>query len=114
MSPAPSDGFTHCTGRPVARSVAEAGARQRVLLTGTLASVAVRHHRALAEPVHHAGPRSFLEAELDDTTGTIVLRWLGRDAIGGIAVGASLAVEGTVLTEHGRHVVLNPIYSLLE
>jgi hypothetical protein len=75
--------------------------------------VASRQHRALAGPGRNADVGPWLEAELDDTTGTIVLRWLGRERITGIAVGASLGVEGTVLTDHGRNVVLNPHYSLL-
>ena len=109
-----SDGSTHWGGRPVARSVADAGPRQHVVLTGRLTSVVSRHHPALAGPVRNADLGPLLEAELDDTTGTIVLRWLGRERITGIAVGAALGVEGTVLTDHGRNMVLNPRYSLLQ
>ncbi len=108
------DGSTHWGGRPVARTVAEAGPRQRVVLTGTLTSVTARHQRVLPGPVRHADPRPVLEAELDDGTGTVTLRWLGRDRIAGIAVGTSLKMEGTVLTDHGCRVVLNPLSSLLE
>ncbi len=50
------------------------------------------------------------DAELDDGTGTIVLRWVGRDRVPGVTVGASLAVEGTVLADRGRRVLLNPLY----
>jgi len=98
----------------VARTVVEAEPRRRVALTGTLTSVAACHQRVLAGPLRHADPRPCLQAELDDGTGIILLRWLGRDRIAGIAIGASLRVEGTVLTDHGRRVVLNPLSSLLE
>ncbi len=107
-------GSTHWGGRPVARTVSEAGPRQRVVLSGTLTSVAARHHRVLGGPVRPADPRPSLEAELDDGTGAITLRWLGREAVPGIAVGTALTAEGTVLVEHGRNLVLNPITSFLD
>ncbi|MGO9456026.1 MAG: hypothetical protein ACLP62_03110 [Acidimicrobiales bacterium] len=62
-------------------------------------------------PARPADPRPYLEAELDDGTGTVTARWLGR---GAIAVGALLTAEGTVLVEHGRNLVLNPITSFLD
>lgn len=52
-----------------------------------------------------------LDAILRDSTGQIVLRWLGREAIPGIEVGVSLRVTGTALAEGDHLVVLNPIYS---
>jgi len=50
------------------------------------------------------------EAELDDGTGTVLLRWSGRDEVPGVVAGAGLMVEGTVLGDHGRPVLLNPLY----
>lgn len=87
-------------GRPVARTVDGAGARQRVVLAGTVVSVARRCP---------AGAPT-LEAVLDDGTGRILLRWLGRDHVPGVRTGARLAARGTVLEERGRLVVLNPAY----
>ncbi len=52
-----------------------------------------------------------LDAVLQDPTGHIVLRWLGREAVPGIEVGASLRASGTALAEGDHLVVLNPIYS---
>jgi hypothetical protein len=86
-------------GRPVARTVAATAPRQRAVFSGVLRSTAARRY---------AG--SWLEAELDDGTGVVTLRWVGRERIPGIVKGASLAVEGTVLDEHGRLVLLNPLY----
>ena len=82
------DGSTSWGGRPVARTVAEAEPRQRIVLSGTLTSVTSRHYRLFPGPVRHADPSPGLEAEFDDKTGTLTLRWLGRDRMAGIVVGA--------------------------
>ncbi len=86
-------------GRPVARVLAAASPRQRVVLAGRISEVRVTQRN---------GPG--LEAVLDDGTASITLRWLGRDHIAGIEPGAFLRAEGTVLEERGRRVVLNPLY----
>jgi hypothetical protein len=94
-----ADGTEEWGGRPVARTVAAADSRRRAALTGTVRAVSVR-----------SGVGCATDAELDDGTGTIVLRWVGRDRVPGVTVGASLAVEGTVLADRGRRVLLNPLY----
>lgn len=113
MTSGRSDVVTRLGGRPLVRTAAEAVPRHRAALTGTVASVAVRRRAVLPGPVRIADPRACLEAVLDDGTGTVTLRWLGRAQVAGIAVGASIEVEGTVLDEYGRRVLLNPVYSLL-
>ncbi len=91
-----ADGTEEWGGRPVARTVAAADPRRRAALTGTVRAVSARTDAT--------------DAELDDGTGRIVLRWVGRDRVPGVTVGASLAVEGTVLVDRGRRVLLNPLY----
>jgi hypothetical protein len=90
-------------GRPVARSIAEAVARQRAVLSGSVRSV--QGHRI---------PTPHCDALLDDGTGTIVLRWLGRSQVPGISAGANVTVQGTVVDQHGRLVLLNPLYRFAE
>ncbi|HEX4082762.1 MAG TPA: hypothetical protein VHX40_07315 [Acidimicrobiales bacterium] len=109
-----ADGTEEWGGRPVARTIAAAGSRRRAALTGTVRAVGVRRRPRRAGPWPGERRCTALtvatEAELDDGTGTIVLRWVGRDGVPGIVVGASLAVEGTVLADRGRRVLLNPLY----
>jgi hypothetical protein len=57
-------------------------------------------------------PSLVFEAELDDGTGVVVLRWPGRRWVTGVRCGAVLRVEGTVQPSWGRPVVLNPLYEL--
>jgi hypothetical protein len=104
-------------GRPVARTAAQAVPRCRAVLTGRVRAVRVRRpppgpagSPGPLEPAASPGPA--LEAELDDGTGVVTLRWLGRDGVAGIAAGAHLTAEGTVLADRGRHVLLNPLYRL--
>ncbi|MDA8315511.1 MAG: hypothetical protein ACP5PM_05300 [Acidimicrobiales bacterium] len=54
------------------------------------------------------------DALLDDGTGTITLRWLGRTQVPGISTGTSVTVEGTVVDQHGLLVLLNPMYRFEE
>lgn len=91
------DGESTWGGRPVARVVTELEPRCRAVLSGRVRAVRVR-----------VGPR--LEVELDDGTGVVVLRWLGRESIPGLGVGALIVAEGTVLVDRGRPVLLNPLY----
>jgi hypothetical protein len=101
-----ADGEATWGGRPVARTAAQALPRCRAVLSGRVRSVRVR--RADPETPGRSGP--CLEAELDDGTGAVTLRWVGRNGIAGVAAGALMTVEGTVLADRGRHVLLNPLY----
>jgi hypothetical protein len=104
------DGALEWQGRPVARAVAGAAPRQRAVLTGTVRRVVVRHARSASATVGVPGRGTSLDAVLDDGTGTIVVRWVGRDSVPGVHVGARMSVQGTVVHLHGRNVPLNPLY----
>jgi hypothetical protein len=99
------DDSTEWGGRPVARRVADAGPRQCAVLTGAILAVTPRH------AVRGSGAGCALDACLDDGTGEITLRWLGRGAIAGVVAGARMKVQGTVQSSTGAGlVVLNPMY----
>lgn len=53
------------------------------------------------------------DAVVVDGTGTLVLRFMGRTGVPGIAAGARLAAEGTPALERGALVMRNPFYSFL-
>ena len=88
-------------GRPVARTIADAGPRQRIAVTGRVVSMTLRSQ-----------PCRVLDARIDDGTGRLVLRWLGRAAVAGVSCDARLRVEGTILSSRGELVVLNPLYEV--
>lgn len=106
------DDTTEWGGRPVARHVADAGPRQRAVLTGAICAVTARHADPGRGPVLGSGAGRALDACLDDGTGEITLRWLGRQAIPGVVVGARMRVQGTVRSSStgAGLVVLNPLY----
>ncbi len=105
-----AEGTEEWHGRRVARSVEEAAPRSRAVLTGVVGDVAASYGREVMAPVGTVGRGAAFDACLDDGTGTIVLRWVGRDAVPGVHPGAMLRVEGTVSDLHGRLVLLNPLY----
>lgn len=113
-----SDDATDWHGRPVARRVADAADRRRAVLAGVVRAVVVdrgvvdrgRRTGGVRAELGQGGPGTALEARLDDGTGSITLRWLGRDAIAGVQTGVRLEVEGTVSRQSGRLVILNPLY----
>ncbi|HVX20499.1 MAG TPA: hypothetical protein VHB02_04060 [Acidimicrobiales bacterium] len=114
MAPWTADGVVSWGGRPVARTAAEACPRRRAHLTGAVGAVSVRRQVVAGGPTPavpgRPGVAVATEAELDDGTGSVLLRWSGRDGVPGVVVGARLVVEGTVLADHGRPVLLNPLY----
>jgi hypothetical protein len=83
----------------VAGSIAECTGRRRCSLVATVAAVALRYHH---------GP--CVEVTVDDRTGTLVARFLGRDTVPGFHAGVGVALQGTVIDEWGTLVVLNPTY----
>lgn len=104
---------TEWHGRPVARRVVDAEARRRAVLTGVVRVVVAHRPSTVGGGRRRAtrrGPGAALDAWIDDGTGSITLRWLGRQAIAGIGPGAHLEVEGTVSSQQGRLVILNPLY----
>jgi hypothetical protein len=109
-----ADGVEEWGGRPVARTAAAAGSRRRAVLSGSIVAVAVRRRSvpgaASPKVPARSGVAVATEAELDDGTGQVTLRWVGRDHVPGVEAGTRLAVEGTVLDDRGRPVLLNPLY----
>lgn len=88
-------------GRPVARTAAAVGPRQRAVLDGVVRSAAERGH----------GLAVAYEAVIDDGTGELTLRWIGRRIIPGMVPGAKVHVEGTVQGNGAS--LLNPLYQFL-
>jgi hypothetical protein len=82
--------------------IAEAPDRERVQLQGTLRTVTLRPR----------GGVPALEAELFDGSGVVLLVWLGRRRINGIAPGVSIGVEGRIGVHEGFRVLYNPRYEL--
>jgi two-component system, OmpR family, sensor histidine kinase KdpD len=89
-------------GWPVARAVADTCPRCRVVVTGTIRRVEVQ--------ARGIGPAYC--CTLDDGTGQLDLRFLGRTWIPGLGVGACCRVEGTARTESDHLAVWNPLYRL--
>ncbi len=86
-----------------AQTVAECTDRQRATLRGRIAVLTLR-------------PRSgtpWLEAELEDGSGSITLIWMGRREIPGLTAGRELKVTGRVSWVDGRRRMYNPYYELL-
>lgn len=54
-----------------------------------------------------------LEAELSDGSGVLIVIWLGRRQIAGIAPGRSMRVSGRIGAADGTRVMYNPRYELL-
>jgi amino acid transporter len=90
---------------------------------GPLGSVPIVQAR-YRHPVHIAGKvRALrvqplggvptLECSLVDDTGEMTVVFLGRREIGGVRVGTTMAVEGTVGVHRGKPAILNPTYQLL-
>lgn len=89
-------------GRPVARKIAEAIPRGRVVVTGVVYS---------SEVVDVHGTPSYL-CLLDDGTGELGLLFLGRRRVAGMVVGTRCTVEGTARMADGRLIVWNPFYRI--
>jgi hypothetical protein len=83
--------------------IGEAPDRERVRLRGTLRTVTLRPR----------GGVPALEAELDDGTGSIVVVWLGRRRIAGIAPGRSVEIQGRIGQHDGQRIMYNPRYELM-
>jgi hypothetical protein len=51
---------------------------------------------------------------VDDGTGTLVLRFMGRRQVLGMVPGVTVRVEGTPMLERNKLVMLNPLYQYLD
>ncbi len=57
-------------------------------------------------------PYQRTDVELDDGSGVVFLRFVGRDEIPGLVPGLRLRAEGTAGPVRGALVMLNPLYRL--
>ncbi len=55
------------------------------------------------------GDAPALMCTLEDPTGRIGLRFLGRDEVNGVEPGGLVIVQGTVVRIHRENVILNPL-----
>ncbi len=92
-------------GRPVARRLADAAPRGRIVVTGTVCDTGTARSGAL-------GTGGSFRCELDDGTGRVALLFLGRRSVPGLAPGTRCTVEGTARTDRGGLVVWNPLYRI--
>jgi amino acid transporter len=86
-----------------ATSIGTVGARQRARVAGRIRSVRVQPWSGVAT----------LECTVADSTGSIVLVFLGRKHVAGIAPGAKIVAEGMVGDHRGRLAILNPDYRII-
>jgi DNA/RNA endonuclease YhcR with UshA esterase domain len=95
--PSSGDGWG---GRPIARRIADAGARQRVVVTGKVVEVQRCIWRGSAAQAFG----------LDDGTGRLTIVFGGLRSIPGMVEGAQCTVEGTALADERGIVLWNPLY----
>jgi hypothetical protein len=76
--------------------------RQRATLMGRVNAISL-----------HLWPATSYKVELNDGTGTVFLRFMGRRSLPGFEPGRWLSVEGTPAEISGQVVLLNPLYSFL-
>jgi hypothetical protein len=74
--------------------------RQRAELKGRIEAVTLHHWPSISYKV-----------ELNDGTGAVFLRFLGREGLPGFELGRWISVQGTPAKHHGDLVILNPLYS---
>lgn len=80
--------------------LSECKIRQKVTVRGTVTSVTATN-------------TSWLEADLNDGTGTVSLIWMGRRRIECIMPGRHLLVTGRLTEEAGRRAIFNPEFEVL-
>jgi hypothetical protein len=76
--------------------------RRRVTVSGTVTCVRVRER-----------PWVRTDVEIAECTGVVVLRFLGRSSVPGIAAGCRLVADGTPRAHGEALVMLNPLYSFV-
>ncbi len=84
--------------------IAQAQPRTRCKLAGVIQNVRI-------DPREGTGS---IEATINDGTGRMIVKWLGRQKLAGIVLGAGLVLEGTVGQGRRNQLqVLNPEYELV-
>ncbi|MEJ7833066.1 MAG: OB-fold nucleic acid binding domain-containing protein [Nocardioides sp.] len=84
-------------------AIADGPDREVVTLRGTLRTVTLRPR----------GGVPALESELFDGSGVLIIVWLGRRRITGIAPGRAIQVEGRIGAHDGVRIMYNPRYELM-
>jgi RecG-like helicase len=87
---------------PVARCIAGAVTRTRIVVTGVVTST---------KTTSHGGSPAY-RCEIDDGSGVIAVLFLGRPAVAALVEGARCTIEGTVQEDKDGLVVWNPRYRL--
>jgi RecG-like helicase len=82
--------------------IAEAPLRHRVRIAGVI-------RRLTVFPMQD---NESLEAVVSDGTGEVVIRFMGRRAIGGLTLGTRVVVEGVMSEQRGVRRMINPILEL--
>lgn len=79
--------------------------RERVKVAGVIQNIRI-------DPREGTGS---IEATFIDGTGEMVAKWLGRQSLAGISLGAGLVIEGMIGStgSDGECVILNPEYDLI-
>lgn len=58
--------------------------------------------------------RGSIEATIIDGTGSLSVKWLGRQELAGVRLGVGLIVEGAIgVDDEGEFTILNPEYDLI-
>jgi len=91
-------------GRPVARSIADAVPRARIVVRGEIVEVGV----------DTLGTAPTFRCRLDDGSGHLDVFFIGRTSIPGLLAGTRCTVEGTARAEGPLLVVWNPLYRIDE
>ncbi len=86
-----------------ASTIANAQMRTRVHIQGRIEVLTL----------NPTGTNRWLEAELNDGTGSVHLIWMGRRRIPGLRAGRRLAVDGLIAANDGQRIMYNPRYQLL-
>ncbi|MDN6658628.1 MAG: OB-fold nucleic acid binding domain-containing protein, partial [Acidipropionibacterium jensenii] len=86
-----------------ASTIANAQPRTRVRIQGRIEVLTLNPN----------GTNRWLEAELNDGTGSVHLVWMGRRRIPGLRAGRRLAVDGLIAIHDGQWTIYNPRYQLL-
>jgi len=87
-------------GRPVARFIADARARRRVVITGKVVDAQQCSWRGFPAQVY----------AIDDGTGRLSIVFGGVRCVPGMVEGAQCTVEGTALADERGIVLWNPFY----
>lgn len=83
-----------------AQPIQQAHQRQKVTFRGTVASVTT-------------GDTGWLEAELNDGTGSVTLVWMGRKRLECVMPGSHLLVTGRLAEHEGAPVIYNPEFEVV-